>query len=150
MVSTLRGSARDAVFHLQGLLQEPQQRGHQFLACRRLRAVAQTAALDRAPLISQSHTQRGQVLFDRWRGRLPLQVADESGDVNLQVGATGSVLAGGHEGKVGNEPIAPQFPGRGLAFVGQVPLTADEEAFHLDLLFYPVRLHCYFVADVPK
>jgi predicted nuclease of restriction endonuclease-like (RecB) superfamily len=39
--------------------------------------------------------------------------------------------------------------GRGFAFVGsQVPLTVDEETFYMDLLFYHVRLHCYFVIDL--
>jgi predicted nuclease of restriction endonuclease-like (RecB) superfamily len=39
--------------------------------------------------------------------------------------------------------------GRGFAFVGsQVPLTVDEETFYLDLLFYHVRLHSYFVIEL--
>ena len=39
--------------------------------------------------------------------------------------------------------------GRGFAFVGsQVPLTVGEETFYLDLLFYHVRLHCYFVIEL--
>ena len=39
--------------------------------------------------------------------------------------------------------------GRGFAFVGsQVPLTVDEETFYMDLLFYHVRLHSYFVIDL--
>jgi YhcG PDDEXK nuclease domain len=38
---------------------------------------------------------------------------------------------------------------RGFAFVGsQVPLTVGEETFYLDLLFYHVRLHCYFVIEL--
>jgi predicted nuclease of restriction endonuclease-like (RecB) superfamily len=39
--------------------------------------------------------------------------------------------------------------GRGFAFVGsQVPLAVGEETFYLDLLFYHVRLHCYFVIEL--
>jgi predicted nuclease of restriction endonuclease-like (RecB) superfamily len=35
--------------------------------------------------------------------------------------------------------------GRGFAFVGsQVPLEIGDEIFYLDLLFYHVRLHCYY------
>lgn len=39
--------------------------------------------------------------------------------------------------------------GRGFAFVGsQVPLTVGERSFYPDLLFYHVRLHCYFVIEL--
>jgi len=39
--------------------------------------------------------------------------------------------------------------GRGFAFVGsQVPLELGDETFYLDLLFYHVRLHCYFVIEL--
>jgi len=39
--------------------------------------------------------------------------------------------------------------GRGFAFVGsQVPLPVGDETFYLDLLFYHVRLHCYFVIEL--
>jgi len=39
--------------------------------------------------------------------------------------------------------------GRGFAFVGsQVPLLVGAETFYLDLLFYHVRLHCYFVIEL--
>ncbi len=39
--------------------------------------------------------------------------------------------------------------GRGFAFLGsQVPLTVGGETFYLDLLFYHVRLHCYFVLEL--
>ena len=39
--------------------------------------------------------------------------------------------------------------GRGFAFVGsQVPLEVGDETFYLDLLFYHVRLHCYFVIEL--
>ncbi len=39
--------------------------------------------------------------------------------------------------------------GRGFAFVGsQVPLTVGDETFYLDLLFYHVRLHCYFIIEL--
>jgi predicted nuclease of restriction endonuclease-like (RecB) superfamily len=39
--------------------------------------------------------------------------------------------------------------GRGFAFVGsQVPLTVAEDTFYIDLLFYHVRLHCYFVIEL--
>lgn len=39
--------------------------------------------------------------------------------------------------------------GRGFAFVGtQVPLPVGKETFYLDLLFYHVRLHCYFVIEL--
>ncbi len=39
--------------------------------------------------------------------------------------------------------------GRGFAFVGsQVPLTVADQTFYLDLLFYHVRLHCYFVVEL--
>ena len=39
--------------------------------------------------------------------------------------------------------------GRGFAFVGrQVPLEVADETFYLDLLFYHVRLHCYFVIEL--
>jgi predicted nuclease of restriction endonuclease-like (RecB) superfamily len=39
--------------------------------------------------------------------------------------------------------------GRGFAFVGsQVPLTVGGETFYIDLLFYHVRLHCYFVIEL--
>lgn len=39
--------------------------------------------------------------------------------------------------------------GRGFAFVGsQVPLDVADETFYLDLLFYHVRLHCYFVIEL--
>jgi predicted nuclease of restriction endonuclease-like (RecB) superfamily len=39
--------------------------------------------------------------------------------------------------------------GRGFAFVGsQVPLTVDEQTFYLDLLFYHIRLHCYFIIEL--
>jgi predicted nuclease of restriction endonuclease-like (RecB) superfamily len=39
--------------------------------------------------------------------------------------------------------------GRGFAFVGsQVPLTVGDETFYLDLLFYHLRLHCYFVIEL--
>ena len=39
--------------------------------------------------------------------------------------------------------------GRGFAFVGsQVPLTIAGDTFYLDLLFYHVRLHCYFVIEL--
>ncbi len=38
---------------------------------------------------------------------------------------------------------------RGFAFVGsQVPLEIDGQTFYLDLLFYHVRLHCYFVIEL--
>jgi predicted nuclease of restriction endonuclease-like (RecB) superfamily len=39
--------------------------------------------------------------------------------------------------------------GRGFAYVGsQVPLTVAEDTFYVDLLFYHVRLHCYFVIEL--
>ena len=39
--------------------------------------------------------------------------------------------------------------GRGFAFVGsQVPLEVGDETFYIDLLFYHVRLHCYFVIEL--
>jgi hypothetical protein len=39
--------------------------------------------------------------------------------------------------------------GRVFAFVGsQVPLTVDEQTFYLDLLFYHIRLHCYFIIEL--
>jgi predicted nuclease of restriction endonuclease-like (RecB) superfamily len=39
--------------------------------------------------------------------------------------------------------------GRGFAFVGsQVPLEVGDETFYLDLLFYHLRLHCYFVIEL--
>jgi predicted nuclease of restriction endonuclease-like (RecB) superfamily len=39
--------------------------------------------------------------------------------------------------------------GRGFAFVGsQVPLTVDERTFYIDLLFYHVRLHRFFVFEL--
>jgi predicted nuclease of restriction endonuclease-like (RecB) superfamily len=39
--------------------------------------------------------------------------------------------------------------GRGFAFVGsQVPLEVDGQTFYVDLLFYHVRLHCYFVIEL--
>jgi predicted nuclease of restriction endonuclease-like (RecB) superfamily len=39
--------------------------------------------------------------------------------------------------------------GRGFAFVGsQVPLEVGNQTFYLDLLFYHVRLHCYFVIEL--
>jgi predicted nuclease of restriction endonuclease-like (RecB) superfamily len=39
--------------------------------------------------------------------------------------------------------------GRGFAFVGsQVPLNVGGETYYLDLLFYHVRLHCYFVIEL--
>jgi hypothetical protein len=39
--------------------------------------------------------------------------------------------------------------GRGFAFIGsQVPLTIGDETFYLDLLFYDVRLHCYYVIEL--
>lgn len=39
--------------------------------------------------------------------------------------------------------------GRGFAFLGsQVPLPVGDQTFYLDLLFYHVRLHCYFVIEL--
>jgi len=39
--------------------------------------------------------------------------------------------------------------GRGFAFVGsQVPLVVDDHPFYVDLLFYHIRLHCYFVIEL--
>jgi predicted nuclease of restriction endonuclease-like (RecB) superfamily len=39
--------------------------------------------------------------------------------------------------------------GRGFSFVGsQVPLEVGGETFYLDLLFYHLRLHCYFVIEL--
>ncbi len=39
--------------------------------------------------------------------------------------------------------------GRGFAFVGsQVPIPVGNEDFYLDLLFYHLRLHCYFVIEL--
>ena len=39
--------------------------------------------------------------------------------------------------------------GRGFAFIGsQVPLDVAGDTFYLDLLFYHVRLHCYFVIEL--
>ena len=39
--------------------------------------------------------------------------------------------------------------GRGFSFVGsQVPVTVDEQTFYIDLLFYHVRLHRYFVFEL--
>jgi predicted nuclease of restriction endonuclease-like (RecB) superfamily len=39
--------------------------------------------------------------------------------------------------------------GRGFAFVGsQVPLVVGDETFYLDLLFYHVRLHAFFVIEL--
>jgi predicted nuclease of restriction endonuclease-like (RecB) superfamily len=39
--------------------------------------------------------------------------------------------------------------GRGFSFVGsQVPLEVGGETFYIDLLFYHVRLHCYFVIEL--
>jgi len=39
--------------------------------------------------------------------------------------------------------------GRGFAFVGsQVPLLVDGHSFYIDLLFYHVRLHCYFAIEL--
>ncbi len=39
--------------------------------------------------------------------------------------------------------------GRGFAFIGsQVPLEVDGQTFYLDLLFYHVRLHCYFLIEL--
>jgi len=39
--------------------------------------------------------------------------------------------------------------GRGFAFVGsQVPLVVDGRSFYVDLLFYHLRLHCYFAIEL--
>jgi predicted nuclease of restriction endonuclease-like (RecB) superfamily len=39
--------------------------------------------------------------------------------------------------------------GRGFAFVGsQVPLVVGDETFYLDLLFYHVRLHAFFIIEL--
>jgi predicted nuclease of restriction endonuclease-like (RecB) superfamily len=39
--------------------------------------------------------------------------------------------------------------GRGFSFVGsQVPLEIGGETFYIDLLFYHLRLHCYFVIEL--
>lgn len=39
--------------------------------------------------------------------------------------------------------------GRGFSFVGsQVPLEVGGETFYIDLLFYHLRLHCYFVIEL--
>jgi predicted nuclease of restriction endonuclease-like (RecB) superfamily len=39
--------------------------------------------------------------------------------------------------------------GRGFAFIGsQVPLEVDGQPFYIDLLFYHVRLHSYFVIEL--
>jgi predicted nuclease of restriction endonuclease-like (RecB) superfamily len=39
--------------------------------------------------------------------------------------------------------------GRGFAFVGsQVPLEVGGRSFYIDLLFYHLRLHCYFVIEL--
>jgi predicted nuclease of restriction endonuclease-like (RecB) superfamily len=39
--------------------------------------------------------------------------------------------------------------GRGFAFVGsRVPLNVGGETYYLDLLFYRVRLQCYFVIEL--
>jgi hypothetical protein len=39
--------------------------------------------------------------------------------------------------------------GRGFAFVGsQVSLPVGDQMFYLDLLFYHVRLHCYFAIEL--
>jgi predicted nuclease of restriction endonuclease-like (RecB) superfamily len=39
--------------------------------------------------------------------------------------------------------------GRGFSFVGsQVPLTVDDRTFYIDLLFYHVRLHRFFVFEL--
>ncbi len=39
--------------------------------------------------------------------------------------------------------------GKGFAFIGsQVPVQVDGETFYIDLLFYHVRLHCYFVIEL--
>ena len=39
--------------------------------------------------------------------------------------------------------------GRGFAFVGsQVPLQVDGRPFYVDLLFYHIRLHCYFAIEL--
>ncbi len=39
--------------------------------------------------------------------------------------------------------------GRGFAYVGsQVPLVIDDRSFYVDLLFYHVRLHCYFAIEL--
>jgi YhcG PDDEXK nuclease domain len=39
--------------------------------------------------------------------------------------------------------------GRGFSFVrSQVPLTVDGQTFYIDLLFYHVRLHRYFVFEL--
>jgi predicted nuclease of restriction endonuclease-like (RecB) superfamily len=39
--------------------------------------------------------------------------------------------------------------GRGFAFVGsQVPLIVDSHSFYVDLLFYHLRLHCYFAIEL--
>ncbi len=39
--------------------------------------------------------------------------------------------------------------GAGFAFVGrQVPLEVDDETYRIDLLFYHVRLHCYFIIEL--
>jgi len=39
--------------------------------------------------------------------------------------------------------------GRGFAFVGsQIPLVIGDDTFYLDLLFYHLRLHCYFVIEL--
>jgi predicted nuclease of restriction endonuclease-like (RecB) superfamily len=39
--------------------------------------------------------------------------------------------------------------GRGFAFIGsQVPLEVGDQTFYLDLLFYHVRLHCFFVIEL--
>ena len=39
--------------------------------------------------------------------------------------------------------------GRGFAFVGsQVPITVGDETFYIDLLFYHLRLHSYFVIEL--
>jgi predicted nuclease of restriction endonuclease-like (RecB) superfamily len=39
--------------------------------------------------------------------------------------------------------------GRGFAFIGsQVPLSVGDRTFYVDLLFYHVRLHCYFAIEL--
>ncbi len=39
--------------------------------------------------------------------------------------------------------------GRGFAFIGsQVPIAVGDSTFYLDLLFYHVRLHCFFVVEL--
>jgi predicted nuclease of restriction endonuclease-like (RecB) superfamily len=101
------------------------------------------------------HEREGKALTNFPRALLPLTLTWRSRSSRIPTISTFSPCPprpGSRRSNGGIDPSGRDLLlelGRGFSFVGsQVPVTVDEQTFYIDLLFYHVRLHRYFVFEL--